>query len=298
MSAELFLIPFLTGLACAIVLPVLGCYLRLRDEWLAALAYSHVAAAGALLALLAGVPPALGGLSMAALAGAGRRLFAQRLSGGASDALLLVGGWAITVLLAANAPMAERMGHALFDGQLYFSGSQELWPVAIGGVVALLALRALSSRLLLARVYPDLFRLRGLPAWPIQIGFDLMAALCLAMATMSLGVMGAFALVFIPPWLAFRRAANWRSGLRWSLAIGVVAYVAAFALALGLDQPFGPVLALLLVLVGLLVEVRGHAKTAVPHAEWSWFFPFSRSRIKKCPKGRPPDRVRRTCCLR
>ena len=65
--------------------------------------------------------------------------------------------------------------------------------------------------------------------------------------------MGAFALVFIPPWLAFRRAANWRSGLRWSLAIGVVAYVAAFALALGLDQPFGPVLALLLVLVGLLV---------------------------------------------
>ena len=253
MSADIFLIPFLTGLACAIVLPVLGCYLRLRDEWLAALAYSHVAAAGALLALLAGVPPALGGLSMAALAGAGRRLFAQRLSGGASDALLLVGGWAITVLLAANAPMAERMGHALFDGQLYFSGSQELWPVAIGGVVALLALRALSSRLLLARVYPDLFRLRGLPAWPIQIGFDLMAALCLAMATMSLGVMGAFALVFIPPWLAFRRAANWRSGLRWSLAIGVVAYVAAFALALGLDQPFGPVLALLLVLVGLLV---------------------------------------------
>jgi zinc transport system permease protein len=80
-----------------------------------------------------------------------------------------------------------------------------------------------------------------------------MAALCLALATMSLGVMGAFALVFIPPWLAFRRAATWRSGLGWSLALGVLAYVSAFVLALWLDQPFGPVLALLLVMAGLLV---------------------------------------------
>lgn len=253
MSAELFLIPFLTGLACAIMLPVLGCYLRLRDEWLAALAYSHVAAAGALLALVAGMAPVLGGLAMAALVGGVRRLFARRLTGGAGDALLLLGGWSGAVLLAANAPMAERLGHALFDGQLYFAGSEQLWPVAVGGAVALLALRALSSRLLLARVYPDLFRMRGLSAWPIQIGFDLMAALSLAMATMTLGVMGAFALVFIPPWLAFRRAANWRAGLRWALTIGVLAYVVAFALALGLDQPFGPVLALLLVLAGLIV---------------------------------------------
>lgn len=253
MSTELFLIPFLTGLAFAILLPVLGCYLRLRDEWLAALAYSHVAAAGALLALLAGVAPLLGGLVAATLAGAGRRLFARRLSGGAGDALLLLAGWSGAVLLAANAPMAERLGHALFDGQLYFAGSEQLWPVAIGGVVALLILRVLSSRLLLARIYPDLFRLRGQPAWPTQIGFDLMAALCLALATMSLGVMGAFALVFIPPWLAFRRAANWRSGMLWALGLSVMVYVAAFALALWLDQPFGPVLALLLVLTGLLV---------------------------------------------
>ncbi|MBU1362486.1 MAG: metal ABC transporter permease [Gammaproteobacteria bacterium] len=253
MSAELFLFPFLTGLGLAILLPALGCYLRLRDEWLAALAYSHVAAAGALLALVAGMAPVLGGLATAALAGAGRRLFARRLSGGAGDALLLLGGWAGAILLAANAPMAERLGHALFDGQLYFAGREQLWPVAVGGIVALIALRALSPRLLLARVYPDLFRLRGLSVWPIQAGFDLLAALCLALATMSLGVMGAFALVFIPPWLAFRRAANWRSGLRWAVAISLVAYVVAFALALWLDQPFGPVLAVLLVLAGLLV---------------------------------------------
>lgn len=65
--------------------------------------------------------------------------------------------------------------------------------------------------------------------------------------------MGAFALVFIPPWLAFRRGRNWRAGLGLALLIGVLAFVCAFLVALGLDQPFGPVLALLLIVVGLVI---------------------------------------------
>lgn len=253
MWRELFLVPFLTGLGLAILLPLLGCYLRLRDEWLAALAYSHVAAAGALLALVSALPPALGGIAAAGLVGAGKRFFARKLAGGASYALLLLGGWAVAVLLAANHPLAERLGHALFDGQLYFSSSEQLWLVAICSFVALLLLRILAKNLLLVHVYPDFFRIRGQRTWPTQSGFDLLAALVLALATMSMGVMGAFALVFIPPWLAFRRAPDWRTGLWLALAIGLLAYIAAFLLALGLDQPFGPVLALVLIVVGLVI---------------------------------------------
>ena len=241
MGNELFLIPFLTGLGLAVVLPLLGCYLRLRDEWLAALAYSHVAAAGALLALVAGLAPVLGGMAAAGLAGAGKRLFVHRQAGGASYAMLLLGGWSVAVLVAANQPLAERLGHAMFDGQLYFAGGEQLALVCIAVLFALLVLRLLSQHLLLAHVYPDFFRIRGLKSWPILSGFDLLAALVLALATMNMGVMGAFALVFIPPWVAFRRARNWRSGLGWALAIGVLSYVAAFLAALALDQPFGPV---------------------------------------------------------
>ena len=253
MGSDLFLVPFLTGLGLAILLPLLGCYLRLRDEWLAALAYAHVAAAGALAALVGALPPAAGGVAAAALAGGGKRFLAARLAGGASHALFLLAGWALAVLLAANHPLAERLGHALFDGQLYFSGSGQLWLVALAVPLALLALRALSGRLLLATVYPDFYRARGIAEWPAHTGFDLLAALALALATMSLGVMGAFALVFIPPWLAFRRARDWRRGLLVALAIGVAGYTGAFALALALDQPFGPVLALVLVIAGLIV---------------------------------------------
>lgn len=250
---ELFLLPFLTGLVLAICLPLVGAYLRLRDEWLAALAYAHIAAAGALLALVGGLPPAAGGIGTALAAGGGKRFFAARLSGGASYALLLLGSWSVAVLVAANHPLAERLGHALFDGQLYFADGATLGLVLGGAAISLAVLRVLSRNLLLAHLYPDFFRIRGLKIWPTLVGFNLLAALCLALATMSLGVMGAFALVFIPPWLAFRRAVSWRSGLRWSLAIGLLAYLGAFMLALWLDQPFGPTLALLLVLAGLAV---------------------------------------------
>ncbi len=253
MWSELFLVPFLTGLLLAAVLPLLGCYLRLRDEWLAALAYAHVAAGGALAALVAGLPPTVGGLLATALAGSGRHFAAQRLAGGASQALLLLGGWSVAVLLAANQPLAERLAQALFDGQLYFADGGRLAWVAGGALAAAAGLRWLSRRLLLARLYPDLFRLRGLAPWPVQLGFDLLAALLLALTTMSLGVMATFALLFVPPWLAFRRGRGWRHALGWAVAGGVVAYGAAFALALHFDQPFGPVLALLLVLGGLLI---------------------------------------------
>ncbi len=253
MWSDLFVLPFLTGLCLALVLPVLGCFLRLRDEWLAALAYAHVAAAGALLALIGGVMPALGGMAAAALAGGGKRLFAGRLAGGAAFALLLLGGWAVAVLLAANQPLAEQLGHSLFDGQLYFSGVAQLALVAPWSLFAAVAFVLLSRHLLLARVYPDYFTARRLRAWPVVLGFDLVAALTLALATMTMGVMGGFALVFVPAWIAFRRARSWRKGMLLAVVIGVAGYGAAFLLALGLDQPFGPVLALLLIAVGLII---------------------------------------------
>lgn len=253
MWSDLFVLPFLTGLCLALVLPVLSCFLRLRDEWLAALAYAHVAAAGALLALIGGVMPALGGMAAAALAGGGKRLFAGRLAGGAAFALLLLGGWAVAVLLAANQPLAEQLGHSLFDGQLYFSGVAQLALVAPWSLFAAVAFVLLSRHLLLARVYPDYFTARRLRAWPVVLGFDLVAALTLALATMTMGVMGGFALVFVPAWIAFRRARSWRKGMLLAVVIGVAGYGAAFLLALGLDQPFGPVLALLLIAVGLII---------------------------------------------
>lgn len=244
----LFVAPFFTGLVFAALLPLLGAYLRLRDEWLAALAFAQTAAAGALLAMLGGLPLLLGGVLAATGAAGLKSLFdgAAREVRGAAYALLLIAGWGVSVLLAANLPLAERLAHALFDGQLYFVDRDHLLAALLALPLAGVALLRLSRPLLLSHLFPDFYRARGRSARRAHLAFDVLVAGMLALATMSIGVMSAFALIFVPPLIAWRRAANWRSGLLRAAATGVLAYLAAFALALLLDQPFGPVLALTL----------------------------------------------------
>lgn len=248
----LFAAPFVTGLIFAVLLPLLGAYLRLRDEWLAALALAQTSAAGALLAMLVELPLAVGGLLAAGIAASLKHCFegAARGAQGAAYAILLLFGWGLSVLLVANLPLAERIGHALFDGQLYFTDHSHLIGAALIALLVLPSLSGLSRRLLLAHFFPDFARARGLSERRAHFAFDLLVAGALALATMSIGVMGAFALIFVPPLIGFAWADGWRRALRLAALCGALAHLAAFALALVLDQPFGPLLALLLVAAG------------------------------------------------
>lgn len=253
----LFVRPFFTGLMFAFLLPLLGAYLRLRDEWLAALAFAQTAAAGSLLAMLVGWPLMLGGLLAAGAAAALKSLFEGAARGvqGAAYAMLLVAGWAVSVLLVANLPLAERLGHALFDGQLYFTDASHLVAALVSAIVVGAGLWRLSRGLLLSHFFPDFFRARGLSARRIHFLFDLLVALALAQATMSIGVMASFALVFVPPMVAWNGSGGWRRSLLFAAGVGMGAYLLAFVLALLGDQPFGPILAILLVLAGVLSGV-------------------------------------------
>jgi zinc/manganese transport system permease protein len=96
-------------LAC--VLPLLGAVLMLRGEWLAALGFAHLAAAGALLALAIGLPALSGGL--AAAAGGAIAKGAGKVSGNTAYGFMILGGWASLLLIAANSPHGEQLGNAL-----------------------------------------------------------------------------------------------------------------------------------------------------------------------------------------
>jgi zinc transport system permease protein len=244
--AELFALPFFAGLAVALLLPLLGNLLRLRDEWLATLGLAHLSAATALVGMAAGLPP-IWGAPLGALAGAGLR-HAAGGRGHSAYGLMILGGWSAGLLVAANTALGGALAHALADGQLYFAGWREFWFDAILLACALPALRWLTPRLVAARLLPEGELANRLPAWHWHLGFDLLTALTIAAATATVGLMAAFALVFVPPWLAFRHAPDWRAANRLATAIGAGAYALAFALALWLDQPYGPVLAAVLVI--------------------------------------------------
>lgn len=252
---QLFLIPFLAGLPLALLLPVLGNLARLRDEWLAALGIAHLAGAAGLAGLAWHLPAVLGA-PLGALAGAG---FKHALGGRGNSVfgVMILAGWAATLLIAANSSLGESLAHALVDGQLYFAGNIDLAAAWLVGGLGLATLSWLTPRLIRARLFPGHELANRLPAWRWHFGFDLLAALAIAVATATLGLMAAFALVFLPAWIAFRLAPDWRRAGRLAAGLGGAGYLLAFAIALVLDQPFGPVLVtVLLAMLAASLAVR------------------------------------------
>lgn len=248
----LFRIPFLAGLLAAAVLSLLGAFLRLREEWLAALGLAHLAAAGALAGMAAALPVMAGSAIAGIGAASAKALLGSR--GNTAYAVMILLGWSLTLLLAANSPLGESLAHALVDGQLYFAGVREVMGLLVLAVATVLTLPWLGRRLLRARFFPLYERANALPAWRWHLGFDLLVALGIALGTATMGLMAAFACAFVPAWLAFRLAGSWRQTLILAPVLGVLAYVSAFLLALGLDQPFGPVMVAALLLEAALIR--------------------------------------------
>jgi zinc transport system permease protein len=239
----LFVLPFVNGLLLALLLPLLGAWIRLREEWLASLGLAQVSAAGVVLGAIFVEPMALVALvalAAAALAAAVKAFLGR--SGNDSYAVMILLGWSVTLIAASFSPHGDELAHALVQGQIYFTDARHLEGIAVLTVVALLLLPWLSSRLLLGRFFPSHFQANGVPNPHHDLVFDVLVAVTLAMAATAIGVMAAFALVFVPPWLAFRFAHGWRRTLAWSAGLGLVAYLVAFAAAIRVDQPFGPVL--------------------------------------------------------
>jgi zinc transport system permease protein len=247
----LFTVPFFSGLLVAAVLSVIGVLLRLRNEWLSALGFAHLAGAGALIGLAIHLPAVLGATFGAALGAVIKTI--GHFRGNTVYALMILAGWSTTLLVAANTTLGSVIGHAMVEGQLYFASFSHLLAAAILAIATIVGLYWLMPIVIRTRFFPGHDAANRLPAWRWHLAFDLLAAVGMAVATATVGLMAAFALVFIPPWLAFSSARNWKQALVISCSFGTAGYIAAFLVALWLDQPFGPVIvALLLVLAGIL----------------------------------------------
>ncbi len=246
----MFRVPFVTGLLLAAVLPQLGLLLRVRNEWLAALGFAHLAGAGGTLGSLLGAPVLLSALALAGLGVLLRGML--RMRGNDFYALMVLAGWSLMVLATSLSHHAHGLGQTLIDGQIYFTGRTHLLASAVFALVLLPLLPRLNRWLLHLRLFPWQDQANGRPVALRVLCFNLLLAAGVALAAMVMGVMATFALLFIPAWVAFGIAPGWRGACGWASALGVAAYLAAFVAALLADLPFGPVLVALLVLSILL----------------------------------------------
>ena len=243
----MFRIPLYTGLVASLLLALLGALLHAREEWLAALGIAHVTAAAQLAGAALGLPLMASGALGAVTAVAAKQ--AVNRQGNLGYALLMFAGWAVLYLVAANSSLGESLAHAMSEGQIFLVGKEQLVVLLAAGLPFLIGLRWLSHRLLRARFFPGFEEANALPGWRWHLAFDLLAALLLAFGTASLGLMASFSLVVLPGWAVFVWVSSWRAALVAATGLGVISYLAAFALALKFDQPFAPVqVAVLLVL--------------------------------------------------
>lgn len=240
---SIFYLPLLSGTLAALVLAWCGLPLRMRNESLAALSYAQAGGLGMVAAPLLGwatLPSALLGAAAAALV----KPWLARSADGLI--VLLLATWGLSLLLVANLPSGEHIGRMLIDGQLYFTRLEHAIGLAIGLLVASVLLPGLSRRIQRELLFPaqPMSRMHSLLIEFILAG-------CLALAAASIGVMAAFALAFIPARIAFRFASRWSHAVMLALALGLLAHLVAFFLALHFDQPYGPVLTLILLVAAL-----------------------------------------------
>jgi len=256
MIDPIFHLPFLTGLLAALLLAWCGLIKRLREEGLAALSYAQAGGLGLVAAPLLGLS-ALPGALLGALAAATVKPWLARSADGLI--LLLLGTWGLSLLLVANLPSGENLGRLLVDGQLYFTRREHAVGLGLTLLAALVLLPRLTRRIQRERLFPT--RRAGLLS---RLALELLVAASLALAAASLGVMAAFALAFLPARAAFQVAAHWSSALLIALGIGLGAHLLAFVLALRFDQPYGPVITLLLLAAALSTELA--MRKALPTA--------------------------------
>ncbi|MEM9103045.1 MAG: metal ABC transporter permease [Pseudomonadota bacterium] len=246
----LFRVPLFVGLLLSLLLPVLGVYLRLRDEWLASLGLAQVSAASGLVGASLGFPIILGGPIGAIMVAFIKNRFS---TGNTGYALMILAGWSLTFIIAANTVTGESLGHALTDGQIYFAQPFQLWIILAIVMISFIVLPWMSPHLLRARLFPFHERMNEKLTWRWHLGFDLIVAIGMGAGTATIGLMAAFAMIFIPSWLAFKFASSWKQTLIFAIAFNGFAYLVGIASAIMLDQPYGPIQVAVHLIVALFV---------------------------------------------
>ncbi|WP_211315723.1 metal ABC transporter permease [Isoalcanivorax indicus] len=253
----MFRVPFVTGLLLALLVPVIGVLARLRDEWLAALGFAHLAGAGGALGSALSLPVLPAALGLAMLGVIARALW--RRQGNDLYALLILAGWATMMLTAAVSRHASTLGQMLVDGQLYFVRPPHLVAAAVLLGVSVPLLPRLMRLLLRLTLLPHQDQANGIRVQRYLLLFNLILAISVALSAITLGVMTAFALLYLPAWIAYGLARSWRTTWMLAAGIGVAAYLVAFVAALLIDLPFGPVMVATLCLSACLRFLPGVA---------------------------------------
>ena len=238
-----WLLPLAMALLVGALCPAVGTLLVTQRRLMQANLISHAVLPGLVLALAAGLDPALGGVASGVL-GALLAERLQRRDGRSHEAVIntvLAGFLGLGVLLIPLLGLRLDLEAVLF-GDLLAVGVADLGRSLLAAA-ALLGLVAVAYRnLVYLGVDPDGAAAVGLPVRALRLALACVTALVVVSAMAAVGVVLVIALLCAPVLPGLRRAVSLRAAMLRASVVGLLLSTAGFALALALNLPPGPLI--------------------------------------------------------
>ena len=236
----------------AVIGGVVGFFVVLRGSAFPAHAIPKGAFAGAAGASLLGINTliGLGAFSLLAALGIGR--LGRR---GRSD---VVTALALVLMLALGAAFLSRTSqyepeiYSLLFGEILGVSTTEIVPVAVLGLVCLVAVAVLYRPLMLSSVVPDIAEAKGIRSYRMQMAFLVVVAAATTVTVPVVGALLMFSLMVGPP--AAARALTSRPALAMALSVVIAMVTVWGAIAISYQSNWP---------VGFFVGVFGAASYAV-----------------------------------
>lgn len=260
---------FLTGLAA----PAVGTFLVQRRLSLLGDGIGHITVTGVAVGILTGTSPTwtaiLAAVTGAILIEAIRAT--GRTSGDVALALLFYGG------IAGGLVLVSRAGNGMYSMQQYLFGSitsltdQDVLISAILAGVVLLLTFTLLPQLFAVASDENYARTLGLPVWWYNVILSVLAAVSVAVAMRTVGLLLVSALMIIPVATTQQFARSFKATMFTAMGAGAVAGVLGVAITAVIDAPPGATIVLVSLAgfaltspIGLLVQRRRRARLPFP----------------------------------
>lgn len=246
-----------SGLLVAVTLPLLGAFLVARRYALIADSLTHVSLAGIGLGLVVGASPMYVAVPIAVLGALLIEYLRQsrRLSGDTALAVLMSGGLAVAVVLAAAAKGARTDFNSYLFGSISTTQVFDVWVLAGAAIVTWIVVGLNYRSLLHATFDEDSARIAG-----IRVGIlnYLLISLTAVMVVLGMRIVGGLllsALLVVPVLAAGRIARSFRTTQLLATIFAVIAVVLGLVAAFYGGVPAGGAIVLAAILLFVITSL-------------------------------------------
>jgi zinc/manganese transport system permease protein len=245
----------IAGTLSAILGAIIGYFVVIRNVSFAAHALSHIGFTGAAAAALIGISPLEGMLLFTVGASLFMGVSGDKLQ--RSDmaiGMVLSGALGLGTLFLSLYHGFAGQARVILFGNIFGVSWGQIEEMIVLSLLSLGALALISRKLLFASIQPRLAEARGLSLTGLSIGFMVVLAVSVTLASQIVGILLVFTLVIAPAGIALRLCRTFWRGIITSVILGVVVVWTGILLACLTDRPVTFWITALFFILYLLVE--------------------------------------------